>query len=178
MKLPKKYLIITLLLLFLSLLCLSKQLVIIFKDGTKVVYNIDQIEEFYVENGDNVFSTLEGEWQGDRGIKSCYINESGLFSIQMMNGYAWSGYCQFENGYLMLETPYPIPVEYMLNYNIPVNIAKEARKVIERADRWIFTITGNGMKLEGQKRNFRLRWNNNRLLDIEYVEREAVWERK
>ncbi len=174
----KKSLIIALILFAFTSFCFSKQLVITFKDGTKVVYNIDQIEEFYVENGDSVFSTIEGEWKGDRGIKSCYINESGLFSIQMMNGYAWSGYCQFENGYLILETPYPIPVEYMLNYDIPVNIAKEARKVIKRADRWIFTITGNGMKLEGQKRNFRLRWSNDRLLGIEYVEREAVWERK
>lgn len=174
----KKLILITLLLLIFSLVCLSKQLVIAFKDGTKVVYNIDQIEAFYVADEDYIFQTIQGEWKGDKGIKSCFINESGVFGIQLVNGYAWSGYCQFENGYLILETPYPIPLEYMLNYDIPLNIAKEARKVIKRADRWIFTLIGNGMKLEGQKRNFRLLWNNDRLLDIEYVEREAIWERK
>lgn len=174
----KKVIFITLLILVLSLACFSKKLVIAFKDGTKVVYNIDQIEEFYVEDGDNIYATLEGEWKGDKGIKACYINESGVFSIQMVNGYAWSGYCRFENGYLIVETPYPIPVEYMLNYDIPVNVAKEAMKVVQRPDRWIFVVADNGMKLEGQKRNFRLQWNNDRLLNIEYVERESVWERK
>ncbi|MFP4461033.1 MAG: hypothetical protein ACLFQE_02440 [Thermotogota bacterium] len=174
----KKLIFITLLLLLFSFTCLSKQLVISFKDGTKVVYNIEKIEEFYVEDDDNIFLTIQGEWKGDKGIKSCYINETGIFSIQMKNGYTWSGYSQFENGHLIFETPYPVPLEYMLNYDIPVNIAKEARKAIQRPDRWIFSITANGLKLEGQKRNFRLQWNNNRLLDIEYVQREVVWERK
>ena len=169
---------IALLLFIISFYAFSKQLVISFKDGTKVVYNIDQIDKFYIEDGDNVFKILEGEWKGDKGIKTCYINESGIFSIQMVNGFAWSGYCRFENGYLVIETPYPIPVEYILNYDIPINIAKQAMKIVQRPDRWIFVITDNGMKMEGQKRNFRLQWNNDRMLNIEYVERESIWERK
>ena len=51
-------------------------------------------------------------------------------------------------------------------------------KIVQRPDRWIFVITDNGMKMEGQKRNFRLQWNNDRMLNIEYVERESIWERK
>jgi len=156
----------------------GKQLVISFKDGTKVVYNVDQIEEFYIEDGENLFSTIEGDWSGDKGIKNCFINESGVFSIQLNNGYAWSGYGKFENGNLILETPFPVPVEYMMNFDIPLHIAKQAIKIIERPDRWIFTISANGMVLEGQKRNFRLQWLNERILNVEYVVREAVWHRK
>lgn len=174
----KKNLILIVFVCLLSFSHFGKHLVISFKDGTKVVYNFDQIEEFHIEDDDNVYATLEGDWTGDKGIKNCYINEGGIFSIQLDNGYSWSGYCKVENGNLILETPYPVPVEYIVNFDIPLHIAKEAIKIIERPDRWIFTITANGMVLEGQKRNFRLQWLNERILNVEYVVRDAVWQRK
>ena len=157
--------------------CYSKQLVIVFKDGAEITFDMQTIESFYLKGEESPFSMFEGEWHGDKGIKTCYINEAGLFSMQLNNGYAWSGVYQIENGLLILETPYPVPLEYMLNNDIPINIAKQAMKVIQRPDRWILRISDNGLKLIGQIRHFRLHWTDDRLLNVEYVERDTVWMR-
>lgn len=174
----KRNLILLVLLFFLLFSVFSRQFVILFNDGSKAVYDMEKIEEIRFEDGSDVFSTLEGVWKGDRGIKNCYINETGVFSIQLNNGYCWSGYCKFENNHIIFETPYPIPVEYLSNYNIPINIAKQAIKVISRPDRWIFILSHNGLILEGQKRNFRLQWNDERILSLEYVARGAFWQKQ
>ncbi len=173
----KKLLIVLLSFLLVCFFCYSKQLVIVFKDGTQITYDTQTIEWFYLKDEDNLFSGFEGEWCGDKGIKAVYVNEAGHFSIQLNNGYAWSGLYQLENDCLIIETPYPVPLEYMLNDGIPLNIAKQAMKAIQQPDRWIFGISDDGLKLIGQKRHFRLQWTDDRLLNVEYVERESVWMR-
>jgi len=151
--------------------------VIVFKDGTKAEYNTSDIKRiYYSELKDS--PEIQGKWYGDKGIQTVYITEKDLFSIQLENGYSWSGVIKREDDLYIFETPFPIPVEYFENYNIPKDIASKVREVIKKPDRWQFRLSDDGQFLSGQKNCVQISFSQSNLFDIDFVERKAEWQRK
>jgi len=173
---PMKRICVILIVLLLLIGTLSaKNLIINFKDGTQVIYNLEDINYLFFEERTSKFSTVAGEWTGDKGVQKVYINSNGVYSVQLNNGYSWSGSVKLDNGMLIIETPYPIPIEYFLNYNIPIEVAKEARQSVPRPDRWLFNIYSNGKVLRGQKETFYLTWSGNDLTSTSSKTRNSEW---
>jgi hypothetical protein len=49
--------------------------------------------------------------------------------------------------------------------------------MISRPDKWFLKIQDGGRLLVGQKNGFLISWSEKKLFDIDYVERESVWQR-
>ncbi len=151
-----------------------REMVIIFKDGREIVFDSSEIEKVYYRGSDEN-SDITGKWYGDKGIRNIYINKQGIYSIQLENGYTWSDYVLYEGDLMIFKTPYPIPIEYFLNYNIPEDIAEKGQKIIKKPDEWLFLLSEKGNVLSGQKNCFIITFSGDKLFDIDFVERNSEW---
>lgn len=170
----KKILIILIIILGITLF--SKSIVLYFKNGEILEYNLNKIESIKFEEENDHFKLISGIWNGDKGIEKIIINSNGTITIICDNGFSWKSKVEKNNSKYKFYVPNPQPVMYNNNY-FPSMISEQLYNMISFSSYWELELSENGKILNGLKHGPYVYWSGETIGSIEEYERNAEWSR-
>ncbi len=166
--------ILVILIIFLGITLFSKSVVLYFKNGEILEYNLNEIESIKFEEENDDFKLISGIWNGDKGIKKIIINSNGTATFICDNDFSWNSKIENNNNKYKLYVPNPQPIMYNNNY-FPSMISEQLYNLVNEQSYWELVLAENGKVLTGIKHGVYVYWSGNKIDYIEAYEREAEW---